>query len=73
MYQAEFHMDGIPKDANHGLRLGEQGRHHGVVPRRLHRGFDEGVLAGLMESCIRDKGKNCVPWRRSLTSPGMLI
>jgi hypothetical protein len=58
MYQAEFHMDGIPKDATTDFILANRDATMASF-RRLHRGFDEGVLAGLMESCIRDKGKNC--------------
>jgi hypothetical protein len=60
MYQAEFHMDDISKNAKPSDFILSNGD---VTMASFHAdyiaGFDEDVLKGLIESCIRDKGKNC--------------
>lgn len=60
LYQAEFHLGDIPKNAvasDFVLANGDS------TMASFHAdyiaGFDEKVLGGLIESCIRDKGANC--------------
>jgi hypothetical protein len=70
MYQAEFHMDDIPKNAKSSDFILSNGD---ASMASFHAdyiaGFDEGVLTSLVESCIRDKGKNC-PMSSVAAKPG---
>jgi hypothetical protein len=56
MYQAEFHLGDIPKNAKPSDFILSGGDDSMASFRRLHLGFDERALVGLIESCIRDKG-----------------